>query len=72
VVWGWSGCGFQVESVQGDDVAEGFEDADGAASGVVGVLAGVVVAAEVVVGNLMGGHVPGGDQDRGFDGDQGA
>jgi hypothetical protein len=54
VVCGWSGCGFQVGSVQGDGVAEGFEDRDGAAGGVAEVLAGVVVvAAEVVAGNLV-------------------
>ena len=40
--------------------------------GAVGVQAGVVVAAEVGVGDLLVEHVPGRDQDRVLDGDQGA
>src|SRR5438876_7766847 len=51
-----------------DVLSEAFELVDEAADLAFGVAAGVVVAAEVVVGLAGGEHVPVGDQDRVLDG----
>jgi hypothetical protein len=52
-----------------DVVAQAVELGDGAAFGTVGVEVVEVGATEVLVRDLVGEHVPGGDQDRVFQGD---
>src|SRR5664280_1606855 len=57
------------DGVEADGQAEGVGLADDASHGTFGVLFGEVVAAKVVVVDVVGEHVPGGDQDGVLDGD---
>src|SRR5664279_4518443 len=63
-----AGCGQRVE---GDVVAELSQLVQGALFGLVGVASGVVVPAEVGVGDVGGEHVPDRGEQGVFDGDEG-
>ena len=60
-----------MDGVKPDGVAEGVGLSDDAAHGAFGVESREVVAAEVVVVDVVGEHVPGRGENRVLDGDDG-